>query len=160
MASGSKTVEEEQSSDDTKVPDEEFSDVDTPSEAEDERQSPVPPVLSAQDVNMDPQNQPAGDGVDGDGSDHDGGRAGSDSDDSDDSEDGEDGFPACFPDNPPFVEQVPTVEYPVDAPRSSPSARNLDFNRMVQNNFVPFAKGMKGEIYRKRTNYEHQKVMG
>ena len=81
------------------------------------------------------------------------------SDSSDDSDDGET-FPQCFPRNPPDVERLPFVEYPADAVRSSPSDRNREFARMVQNNFVPYQKGMKGESYRKRTNYEHQLAMG
>ena len=159
MASGSNVVEEGKSSDDSRTHDEEFSDVETPPEDDDSGKTPPPPVLSAQDVNMSPQGQ-NDDQYDPDGSDHNSNHDGSDRSGSDDSDDDEEDFPACFPDDPPFVEQMPTIEYPVDAPRSSPSARNLDFNRMVQNNFVPFQKGMKGDAYRKRTNYEHQKVMG
>ena len=79
--------------------------------------------------------------------------------DGSDSDDGE-MFPTCFPRNPPDVDRVPFVEYPADAVRSSPSDRNREFARMVQNNFVPYQKGMKGEPYRKRTNYEHQLAMG
>ena len=79
--------------------------------------------------------------------------------DDSDSDDGE-MFPTCFPRNPPDVDRVPFVEYPADAVQSSPSDRNREFARMVQNNFVPYQKGMKGEPYRKRTNYEHQLAMG
>jgi len=160
VASGSAAIEKEKSSDDSRTHDEEFSDVESPPEDDDGAKTPPPPVLAAQDVNMSPQNRDDGP-YDPDGSDHDGEHGGSDNSGPEDSDDDEeDNFPACFPDDPPFVKQIPTIEYPVDAPRSSPSARNLDFNRMVQDNFVPFAKGMKGDIYRKRTNYEHQKVMG
>ena len=83
----------------------------------------------------------------------------SDSNDDDDADD-EQRFPFCYPVDPPAVEVFPLIQYPADARRSSPSDRNLDFNRMVQANFVPFSKGLKGEDYRKRTNYEHQQIMG
>ena len=82
------------------------------------------------------------------------------SDDDDDDEDDNPRFPFCYPVDPPLVEILPVVQYPEDAPRSSPSDRNLDFERMVRNNFVPFAKGLKGDAYRRRTDYEHQKIMG
>ena len=78
----------------------------------------------------------------------------------DDDDDDNQRFPACYPIDPPVVEVLPLIEYPADAERSSPSDRNLDFNRMVQSNFVPFSKGLRGEDYRKRTNYEHQQIMG
>ena len=79
-----------------------------------------------------------------------------------DDDDGDNGgqFPTCYPVNPPLVEQIPEIAYNPDTPRSSPSERNLEFQRMVQNNFVPFSKGLKGEPYRRRTNYEHQQIMG
>ena len=78
----------------------------------------------------------------------------------DEFEDDGDNFPDCYPLNPPVVDQLPEIEYPADAPRSTPSERNLDFERTVRNNFVPFSKGLKGDMYRRRTNYEHQKIMG
>ena len=69
-------------------------------------------------------------------------------------------FPSCYPAQPPLVEVLPEINYPADTPQSTPSQRNMEFDRMVQNNFVPFTKGLKGEAYRRRTNYEHQKIMG
>ena len=81
-------------------------------------------------------------------------------DDGDDDDDDDDTFPTCYPMNPPLVEQFPRIEYPPDAMRSSPSDRNREFNRQLRDNFVPYAKGMRGEVYRKRTTYEHQSVMG
>ena len=77
-----------------------------------------------------------------------------------DDDDFDDNFPSCYPDHPPIVEPLPEIAYPDDVTRSSPSERNLDFNRMVRNNFVPFSKGLKGDAYRRRTNYEHQQIMG
>ena len=84
----------------------------------------------------------------------------SDDDNDDDDDDDGENFPQCYPQDPPLVEHLPRIEYPADAVRSSPSARNREFNRRLQENFVPYSKGMRGEIYRKRTAYEHQSVMG
>ena len=127
----------------------------------------IPPLLAAQDIEMPPggndlpqiqdqENEINDPGTpnESDEDDEDG-----EVEDSDDSDDGET-FPSCFPRNPPDVERIPFVEYPADAVRSSPSDRNRDFARRVQENFVPYQKGMKGESYRKRTNYEHQLAMG
>ena len=52
-------------------------------------------------------------------------------------------FPACYPSDPPVVDRVPFIDYPADAPRSSPSDRNREFNRQLRANFVPYSKGMK-----------------
>lgn len=146
-------VEEEKSSDDNMVP------------GVDENKTDVqPPTLNPNEEAMPPtgQNSPQNQGQENDPEDP-GTPSGSDGEVEDDSEgDSDDGdaFPDCFPRDPPEVDRVPFVEYPADAVRSSPSARNREFNRMVQENFVPYQKGMKGEPYRKRTNYEHQLAMG
>ena len=123
------------------------------------------PVLQPQDLGMDngsdstpsrhsddEQSLPGSDAT----SDHDVNQ----DEDVDNDENAAEEFAACYPVNPPAVEILPNIEYPEDTPQSSPSARNLDFKRNVQNNFVPFSKGMRGESYRRRTTYEHQTVMG
>ena len=125
------------------------------------------PILQPQDVGMgdesedasshhsdEEQSLPDSDATNDDDDDVDQGE------DADDNENDADEFAACYPVNPPAVEVLPNIEYPEDTPRSSPSLRNLDFKRSVQNNFVPFSKGMRGESYRRRTTYEHQTVMG
>ena len=169
MAPDSQFVEEEKSSDDKNGSDSEIS-VESPSDVNDDDDANMndtpPPVLQAQDTEMAPplENQlnHYSDGESDQESDHEDERENELEDEPEDDDDGDhdDGFPSCYPEDPPFVVEIPLIAYPEDAPMSSPSARNLDFNRMVQNNFVPFSKGMKGEAYRKRTNYEHQMVMG
>ena len=147
MGSDSQSVEEKESSDD--------------------KEAPKTPVLQPQDHEMgsnnsqegfqndaSPPNSPAG-SIREHGSDSE-----SESDDDDEDDENDQRFPFCYPVDPPLVEVLPVIQYPNDAERSSPSDRNLDFKRMVQNNFVPFAKGLKGEAYRRRTDYEHQQIMG
>ena len=148
MASQSKPVEEEESSDDKRVPDEEFSGSDANDDDDAKsNKSGKSPVLQLQDDSM--------------SSGQENNDSSEESDFEEENDNGDDDvFPPCYPSNPFLPEQIPLVVYPDDVPRSTPSERNLEFNRMVQNNFVPFAKGLRGEAYRKRTDYEHQQIMG
>ena len=169
VSSQSKVVEEEKSSDENRVPDEEFSASDNEAaddDGEDSKsnriQQNAQPILQANDNEMDHapgrRVQADSDSSQNDSDenmDHD-----EPTDDSDNDGDDDDNFPPCYPGNPFLPEQIPFVAYPEDTTRSSPSERNMAFNRMVQNNFVPFAKGLKGEAYRRRCNYEHQQIMG
>ena len=173
MASDSQ-VEEEKSSDNRRKSDEEFSadedsskgSVNDDDDANGRVEEVQPPVLQPHDVPMDHEEHEGGDDSRPPSRRHSPSSSDNEEEAHEDEEveddDGEagDNFPACYPENPPIVDQMPQVEYPVDTARSSPSERNLDFNRMVQNNFVPFSKGLKGDAYRRRTNYEHQQIMG
>ena len=142
--------------------DEEFSEIESDANDDDDAKSKTnnPPVLQPADQEMRPEvRNDSPPRLEGETSDD-----GSDEEREDEPEaEPEDElgqFPSCYPAQPPLVETLPRVEYPVDTPQSTPSQRNMEFDRMVQNNFVPFTKGLKGEAYRRRTNYEHQKIMG
>ena len=163
MTKDSKFVEEEESSDDKRASDSEFSHESSDEESQDNEafadvQTP-PPALQPQDQEM---GSPHESDRNSDNGENDSTEEVHDDDDDAEAEaeEEDEGYPQCFPANPPIVEILPIFNYPADAPRSSPSARNLDFRRTLQNNFVPFSKGMKGEAYRKRTTFEHQTVMG
>lgn len=157
MASQSKTVEKEESSDKKRIPDAEFSESDTEKADDDDDAKSHDPrrrVLRPQDDAMESDQVKQDESFEDSESDDGNG------DENGDENDDDDVFPPCYPANPFVPEQIPFVVYPDDVTRSTPSERNLQFNRMVQNNFVPFSKGLKGEAYRRRTDYEHQQIMG